>query len=177
MKIKLLIGFFVLSWLLSTACVSSHRSSGMLYMYRKLYVRAAREFAAWVKEEPTNPEAHHWLAKVYIHLKEYQKAADELVKACSLYGSSLSYGNLITEGEYATLLYVAKQKLEQGQYQKALVYYKCASFINQSDVRPILAIAKIYEIQGQKENALKYIKRAYILDPETTKKQFGSYLK
>ncbi|MFO8061389.1 MAG: tetratricopeptide repeat protein [bacterium] len=78
---RLLIAAVILTVIIIAGCTSQFISSGIIYMQQNETDKALEQFQLAVKNEPNNPEAYMWLGRAYSDKGEYEKAADNLVKA------------------------------------------------------------------------------------------------
>ncbi|MGB9824536.1 MAG: tetratricopeptide repeat protein [Candidatus Hydrothermia bacterium] len=148
------------------ACATTpHKSSGIIYMQQGLYQKAVVEFQGWVNENPNNAEAHLWLGRAYIGVRDYIKAAEEFAKAYELDADSGKLAKEFGENEVNTLLTAGKTLFQQGDDKGALRYFEYALKINPRDERPFIAIAIIKSKQGQHEEAINYATKALELKP------------
>ncbi len=164
---------FVGLFFIFLACATTpHKSSGIIYMQQGLYQKAVVEFQGWVSENPNNAEAHLWLGRAYIGVRDYIKAAEEFAKAYELDADSGKLAKEFGENEVNTLLTAGKTLFQQGDDQGSLRYFEYALKINPKDERPFLAIAIIKSKQGKYEEAVNYASKALDLNPKDTQAYF-----
>ncbi|MDY6786868.1 MAG: tetratricopeptide repeat protein [candidate division WOR-3 bacterium] len=78
---RLLIAAVILTVIVIAGCTNQFISSGIIYMQQNETDKALEQFQLAVENEPNNPEAYMWLGRAYADKGEYEKAAENVVKA------------------------------------------------------------------------------------------------
>lgn len=150
---------------------------------QKKYEKAIEQFNYVVKLAPEYPSGYSFRAESYAGLKQYAKAADDIVKALDINGddkafywmqevADSSFNDMATKlkvqatknpnnGYWKFCLGIIHERSEQ--YRKAIGYYKEAF---SKDGNPLIAsrICECYDKLGDYDMALEYIDKALQLD-------------
>lgn len=152
---------------------------------QKRWSEAIDKFDYVIKLYPDYSSAYSFRAESYIGLKDWGKAADDIIKALSIDGDNKAFHLMGEMGKEGFLMMEAKLKIQQKKqpndaswpyylgnlqedakhYKKAIEYYKKALDL---DANSILAerIGVCYSELGAMKSALEYVNIAQDLDSE-----------
>ena len=149
---------------LASCATSPHKSSVKIYIQQNNFKKAVKEGQLWVKDEPQNPEAYLWLARAYIGIKDYEKAAENLEKVFKL-DTQKKYVSKFSQTEYLTFFNAGIKAYKEGKYDKAIEYLNYAIKINPKDPKAYLSLSSIYQKAGKSDKARESLKKVLELDP------------
>jgi clan AA aspartic protease (TIGR02281 family) len=170
--------------------VSLDKGSAMGYMglgrnanAQKQYEDAIKQFDYVIKLYPDYSSGYSFRAQSYIELKDYNKAADDIVKALDIDGDNKAFHLMQQIADSAFTLMIAKLKIQavknpvndywpyclgivyesKREYQSAIKFYKESLAKDESPVT-VYRISVCYDASGDYTNALNYITQAIELD-------------
>lgn len=152
------------------------------------FEEAIRYFSHVIKVAPTYSSGFSFRSDSYIGLKQYDKAADDIVSALGIDGDDKAFFNLATMADSAITAIISKLQIKAmmepklaywpyctgivyehaKNYHKAIEYYLKAMDIEPDDITAN-RISNCYDELGNYEMALQYIDKAISMNPEKSR--------